>query len=69
VTLCLTFSGNYCRDKVGKCWACMNQFVPTNNKNKWSDRTHLASPVVEGMTVHEAVVSLLEEQAVTLQGL
>ncbi|XP_060572023.1 uncharacterized protein LOC132730183 [Ruditapes philippinarum] len=63
------YKGNYCRDKVGKCWACMNQFVPTNNKNKWSDRTHLASPVVEGMSVHEAVVSLLEEQAVTLQGL
>ncbi|XP_045168606.2 uncharacterized protein LOC123531584 isoform X2 [Mercenaria mercenaria] len=60
---------NYGKDKRGRCWGCMYEFVPADYKKKRSDRMHLATHVVEGMSAGEAINSLLEHEAETLLGL
>ncbi|KAH3692803.1 uncharacterized protein LOC127863245 isoform X1 [Dreissena polymorpha] len=59
------FSKDFFGDKRSRCWSCMVQFPEGDLRRK---RFNMEWELVEGMTVLEAVQSLFENEAQSLEG-
>ena len=58
----LLFLGDFYKDKKGRCWLCFYDFTEDDVIPK-GKRNTMAVEVVEGLTVKEALDSLLEDDS------